>query len=76
MKENDQETEIKEAFKVFDMEETGEMSVDELRHVMRTFGDEKLTEDEIEEMVGCADNLGTGTIKYSDFIKRITAFDD
>lgn len=50
MKDTDSEEEIIEAFKVFDKDGNGFISIDELKHVMTNLG-EKLTEEEIQEMV-------------------------
>ncbi|CAJ0828569.1 17994_t:CDS:1, partial [Entrophospora sp. SA101] len=50
MKDTDSEQEIKEAFKVFDKDGNGFISAAELRHVMTNLG-EKLTEQEVDEMV-------------------------
>jgi len=63
---SDPEKELREAFKVFDRDGTGTISRDELRHVMKSLG-ENLTEDEIDEMLKMADKDGDGTIDYSEF---------
>jgi calmodulin len=54
MKDTDSEEEITEAFKVFDKDGTGLIDVSELRHVMTNLG-EKLSEEEIDEMIREAD---------------------
>lgn len=59
MKAKDSETEILEAFKVFDKDGSGKISVTELREVMTSLG-EKLTEGEVEEMIKDADIDGDG----------------
>lgn len=50
----DQEEDLIEAFRVFDREGNGLISVAELRHVLTNIG-EKLTEEEIDEMIREAD---------------------
>ena len=50
IKDADTEEEIKEAFKVFDKDGKGTISAAELRHVLTNLG-EKLTEEEVDEMI-------------------------
>ena len=54
MKDTDSEEEIREAFRVFDRDGNGHISVTELRHVMTSIG-EKLNEEEINAMIDEAD---------------------
>jgi calmodulin len=61
MKDTDSEDEIREAFKVFDRDNNGFISAAELRHVMTSIG-EKLTDDEVDEMIREADQDGDGRI--------------
>ena len=61
MKYTDSEEEIREAFKVFDRDNNGFISAAELRHVMTSIG-EKLTDDEVDEMIREADQDGDGRI--------------
>lgn len=61
MKDTDSEEEIREAFKVFDRDNNGFISAAELRHVMTSIG-EKLTDDEVDEMIREADQDGDGKI--------------
>ena len=61
MKDTDSEEEIREAFKVFDRDNNGFISSAELRHVMTSIG-EKLTDDEVDEMIREADQDGDGKI--------------
>ena len=67
MKDTDSEEEIREAFKVFDRDNNGFISAAELRHVMTSIG-EKLTDDEVDEMIREADQDGDGRIDCT-FIK-------
>ncbi|KAL8710584.1 MAG: hypothetical protein Q9220_004808 [cf. Caloplaca sp. 1 TL-2023] len=69
MKDTDSEEEIREAFKVFDRDNNGFISAAELRHVMTSIG-EKLTDDEVDEMIREADQDGDGRIDYNDPAKR------
>jgi calmodulin len=54
MKDTDSEEEILEAFKVFDKDGNGFISAAELRHIMTNLG-EKLTDEEVDEMIREAD---------------------
>lgn len=66
MKDTDSEEEIREAFKVFDRDNNGFISAAELRHVMTSIG-EKLTDDEVDEMIREADQDGDGRIDCKSF---------
>jgi len=68
MKDTDSEEEIREAFKVFDRDNNGFISAAELRHVMTSIG-EKLTDDEVDEMIREADQDGDGRIDYNEFVQ-------
>merc|ERR1711898_75185 len=68
MKDTDSEEEIKEAFKVFDKDGNGFISAAELRHIMTNLG-EKLTDEEVDEMIREADIDGDGQINYDEFVK-------
>ena len=72
MKDTDSEDEIKEAFKVFDKDGNGFISAAELRHVMTNLG-EKLTDEEVDEMIREADIDGDGQINYEEFVKMMMA---
>ncbi|CAG7903926.1 unnamed protein product [Brassica rapa] len=72
MKDTDSEEELKEAFRVFDKDQNGFISAAELRHVMTNLG-EKLTDEEVEEMVREADVDGDGQINYEEFVKIMMA---
>ncbi|TKS75870.1 Calmodulin-2 B [Collichthys lucidus] len=65
MKDTDSEEEIREAFRVFDKDGNGYISAAELRHVMTNLG-EKLTDEEVDEMIREADIDGDGQVNYED----------
>jgi calmodulin len=70
MKDVDSEEEIIEAFKVFDKDGNGFISAAELRHIMTNLG-EKLTDEEVDEMIREADIDGDGQINYEEFVKMM-----
>merc|ERR1711869_189451 len=72
MKDTDTEEELREAFKVFDRDNNGFISASELRHVMTNLG-EKLTDEEVDEMIREADIDGDGQVNYQEFVKMLMA---
>ena len=70
MRDTDTEEELIEAFKVFDRDGNGLVSSIELKHVMISLG-EKITDDEVEEMINEADIDGDGFINYEEFVRMI-----
>jgi len=70
MKDTDTEEELIEAFKVFDRDGSGYISAAELRHVMTNLG-EKITDEELDEMVREADVGGEGQVNYEEFCKMM-----
>ena len=71
-KETDTEDEVINAFRVFDKDQNGMISSTELRHIMTTLGD-KLTEEEVDEMIREADIDGDGYINYEEFVRMMMA---
>uniref|UniRef100_A0A0C9RGW5 TSA: Wollemia nobilis Ref_Wollemi_Transcript_25331_947 transcribed RNA sequence n=1 Tax=Wollemia nobilis TaxID=56998 RepID=A0A0C9RGW5_9CONI len=70
MKEIDTDEELREAFKVFDKDQNGFISASELRHVMINLG-EKLTDEEVEQMIKEADVDGDGQVNYEEFVRMM-----
>ncbi len=60
----DTEEEVDEAFRVFDKEGNGYISAAELRHVMTNMG-EKLSEEDVDEMLQTAEIDERGDIRYN-----------
>ncbi|OXU26936.1 hypothetical protein TSAR_000449 [Trichomalopsis sarcophagae] len=63
MKGAEGEDELREAFRVFDKNNDGLISSVELRHVMTNLG-EKLSEEEVDDMIKEADLDGDGMVNY------------
>ncbi|XP_061999478.1 uncharacterized protein LOC133716840 [Rosa rugosa] len=72
MKGTDFDEQLKEAFRVFDKDQNGFISAAELRHVLTNLG-EKLTDEELGEMVREADLDRDGQINYEEFVKVMVA---
>ncbi|KAH3844321.1 calmodulin-A-like [Dreissena polymorpha] len=62
---------IEEAFKVFDKEGKGSIPREYFRHVMTTMG-ERLTDEEVDEMLDTADADGDGEIDIQEFTSMIS----
>ncbi|KAK8614680.1 hypothetical protein V6N13_068476 [Hibiscus sabdariffa] len=62
--------ELKEAFKVFDRDQDGFISADELRQVMMNLG-ERITMEEAEQMIREADLDGDGVVSYEEFARMM-----
>ena len=67
MKDTDTEEELIEAFKVFDRDGNGLISAAELRHVMTNLG-EKLTDEEVDEIIRAADADCDGHMNHEEFV--------
>ncbi|XP_004308824.1 PREDICTED: calmodulin-3-like [Fragaria vesca subsp. vesca] len=72
MQDNLSERQLREAFKVFDKDQNGFISADELRHVMTSLG-ENLMDEQVEVMLHEADIDGDGQINYEEFVKVMLA---
>ncbi|XP_046710971.1 calmodulin-1a isoform X2 [Silurus meridionalis] len=72
MKDTDGEDEIHEAFRVFDKDGNGFISGAELRVVMMNLG-EKVTDQEVDEMIQEADKDGDGQVNYQEFVQMMKA---
>lgn len=59
-------------FRVFDKTGNGLISSSELRHVMTSLGD-KLSDEEVDDMLKEADHNGNGMVNYVEFVAILTA---
>lgn len=57
------ENSVRDAFRIFDKDGTGYVSASELRHVLTHLG-EKLSDEEVDEMIREADITGDGQVNY------------
>jgi calmodulin len=64
---DENEKELREAFQVFDKDQDGFISPYELRFVMQNLG-ERLTEEEVVEMIREADLDGDGKVNFTEFV--------
>eukprot|EP00299_Pterocystis_sp_00344_P004456 c1546_g1_i1.p1 GENE.c1546_g1_i1~~c1546_g1_i1.p1 ORF type:complete len:157 (-),score=35.52 c1546_g1_i1:28-498(-) len=62
--------EVIEAFRIFDKEGNGYVSMNELRHVITSLG-EKLTNEEVDEMMREAKVNSQGMLSYVDFVETM-----
>ena len=63
-----------EAFRVYDRYREGYILADELRLVMRK-SEEKLTYDQVDEMIRKVGINGDGQVRYEDFVKMMIQSD-
>ena len=70
LKDVDTEEELLAAFRVFDKDKIGKVQVAELRHEMTKLED-KLTDEEIDELIKELDIFGDGMINIEEMVKTI-----
>ena len=70
LKDADAEEEVREAFAVFDKNNDGKISAEELQLVMAKLG-EQLSPEEVQEMIREADLDGDGSIDYAEFARLL-----
>jgi calmodulin len=63
---------VKAAFRIFDHNNDGSISMEELRDAMVRYG-QSFTEEECEEMFSTADRNGDGNIDFDEFLSMMTA---
>ena len=59
-------------YRVFDKNNDGLISSDELRHVMTSLG-EKLSDEEVDDMIREADSDNDGQVNYQEFVSILTS---
>jgi len=63
--------ELKEAFRIYDKERNGYISIETLKEILREL-DSKLSEDELDGIVEEVDVDGSGTLDFDEFMKMMT----
>lgn len=63
MKAPDNQSELIDAFRVFDQDNNGFVNVQHIQHVLTNYG-EKLNSSEIDALIKAADTNGVGQINY------------
>ena len=71
MKDADNEEELLEPFKVFDKDNKGYITANELKDVLKALG-EKFGDDEVEDMIKDGDNSIDGRLDYEEFVKMMS----
>ncbi|OCT58812.1 hypothetical protein XELAEV_18001300mg [Xenopus laevis] len=64
--------EMRDAFKEFDANGDGEITLDELQHAMQRLLGENLTSNEIADVVREADLNGDGTVDFEEFVRMMS----
>ena len=72
IKESDPEEEMVAAFKVFDKNGDGKISRAEFGQVMENLG-EKLTKEELDDLIGESDLNNDGQVDYNEFVKMMAS---
>merc|ERR1711967_134935 len=67
----DQVEEIREAFNLFDADQSGAIDVRELKAAMRALGFE-IKKEELKKMIADIDNDGNGDIDFAEFLEMMT----
>ena len=68
MKDHSPEVELKKVFRLYDHDETGEISLENLKRVARDLG-ETVPDSELEGMLKCADYDEDGRVMIDDFLR-------
>merc|ERR1712236_65688 len=71
--EVDEEAELREAFKIFDRDNDGFISMKELKKVASMLGT-MLTKEELDEFMSEADSDGNGKLDYDEFVKMLLQY--
>jgi len=64
---------VKDAFREFDLDKNGYVGAAEISHILQSIG-EKVTDDEVDEMILMADQDGDGQISFEEFARLVQSF--
>ena len=70
LKPEEDQAELKKAFRLFDDDETGKISFKNLQRVVRELG-ERMSDAELQEMMDDADRDGDGGVSEGEFLRVI-----
>jgi len=65
------EEELREAFRLYDKQGNGYINVSDLRDILRAL-DDKITEEELDEMIAEIDTDGSGTVDFDEFMEMMS----
>mmetsp|Transcript_41054 Transcript_41054/g.30194 ORF Transcript_41054/g.30194 Transcript_41054/m.30194 type:complete len:102 (+) Transcript_41054:218-523(+) len=71
MSDKDSREDIEKVFRLFDDDNTGQITLRNLRRVARELG-ETMTDEELQEMIDRADSNGDGNVSFDDFFNIMT----
>ena len=69
---DEQIAELKQAFALFDMDGSGEVSTDELGTVLETLG-QKVTQEELVQIIAEVDQDGGGSVDFDEFVDLMSS---
>ncbi|KAF5405766.1 Calcium-binding protein [Paragonimus heterotremus] len=72
LQEEQDERDLRDAFRVLDKNKRGEIDVEDLRWILKELGDD-LTEEEIDDMIRDTDTDGSGFVDFDEFYKLMTS---
>ena len=67
---DDVEGELSAAFKIFDVDSSGQIEIEDIKYALKLIG-EPITEEEIKEILEIGDRDKDGSISYEEFIKLV-----
>ncbi|PAA55085.1 hypothetical protein BOX15_Mlig012703g2, partial [Macrostomum lignano] len=72
LKYDQDERDLRDAFRILDKKKTGEIDVEDLRWLLKSLGDD-LTEEDIDDMIRETDTDGSGFVDFDEFYKLMNS---